>query len=72
MALFGERLSASDQASLAAAIEDLAIPQRVQLLLFGAIDNAALRAHIETQGVEWYRRREADSADSSGRDAGAG
>ena len=59
VALFGKRLSASDQANLAAAIEDLTIPQRVQLLLYGAIDSAALRTHIETQGVEWYRRGKA-------------
>ena len=72
VALFGERLSASDQASLAAAIEELTIPQRVQLLLYGTVDSADLRTHIETQGVEWYRRRDADAADGPDRDGGAG
>ena len=56
VALFGERLSVSDQANLAAAIEELTIPQRVQLLLYGSVESADLRKHIETQGVEWYRR----------------
>ena len=72
VALFGERLSARDQASLAAAIEELTIPQRVQLLLFGAVDSADLRKHIETQGVEWYRRGGAHAPDRPDPNAGAG
>ena len=72
VALFGDGLSMSDQVNLAAAIEELTIPQRVQLLLYGAIDSAEIRKHIETQGVEWYRRREADARDRPGRDGGAG
>ena len=58
VALFGDRLSMSDQANLAAAIEDLTIPQRVHLLLYGTVDSAAICKHIETHGVEWYRRRD--------------
>ena len=72
LALFGERLSASDQASLAAAIEELTIPQRVQLLLYGTVDSADLRTHIETQGIEWYRRRGEDAPAGPDRDGGAG
>ena len=56
LALFGDRLSMRDQANLAAAIEELTIPQRVQLLLYGTVDSIALREHIENQGVEWYRQ----------------
>ena len=70
--LFGDRLSASDQANLAAAIAELTIPQRVQLLLFGTVESIALRKYIETQGVEWYRRGDADAPDRPDRDAGAG
>ena len=71
LALFGDRLSMSDQVNLTATIDDLTIPQRVHLLLYGMIDNAALRNQIETQGVEWYRRRDADAGDRPGRDDGA-
>ena len=60
VALFGDRLSTSDHAHLAAAIEELTIPQRVHLLLCGTVDSAALREHIETQGIEWYRRQDAE------------
>lgn len=70
VALFGDRLSMSDQISLAAAIEDLTIPQRVNLLLSGTVDSTALRKHIESQGVEWYRRQGAEARDRPGRDAG--
>ena len=72
LALFGDRLSMSDQVNLTAAIDDLTIPQRVHLLLYGTIDSSALRNQIETQGVEWYRRRDSGARDRPGRDAGAG
>ena len=72
VALFGDRLSMSDQANLAAAIEELTIPQRVQLLLYETVDSIALRKHIENQGVEWYQRRDADTRDRPDRDGGVG
>ena len=72
VALFGERLSMSDQVNLSAAIDDLTIPQRVHLLLYGMIDSIALRNQIETQGVEWYRRQDVDAGDRPDRDDGAG
>lgn len=72
LALFGDRLLMSDQVNLTAAIDDLTIPQRVHLLLHGMIDNIALRNQIETHGVEWYRRRDADAGDRPDRDAEAG
>lgn len=72
VALFGDRLSLTDQANLAAAIEDLTIPQRVHFLLYGTVDSIALRKHVESHGVEWYRRRDADARDRPDRDGGAG
>ena len=72
LALFGDRLSVSDQVNLTAAIDDLTIPQRVHLLLYGMIDSIALRNRIETQGVEWYRRQGTGARNRPDRDAGAG
>ena len=57
IALFGDRLTLTDQANLAAAIDELPMAQRVDLLLYKTVDNDALRRHIEQHGVEWYRRR---------------
>jgi len=56
IALFGDRLTLTDQARLAAAAEELAIPQRVDFLLHSMIDSDTLRKHIERDGVEWYRQ----------------
>ena len=58
IALFGSRLTLTDQARLAAAIEEIPMAQVVDLVLYDSIDNPALRRHIREQGVEWYRRRE--------------
>ena len=57
IALFGDRLTLTDQANLAAAIDELPMAQRVDLLLHKTVNNDALRKHIEQHGVEWYRRR---------------
>ena len=57
IALFGDHLTLTDQASLAIAIDELPMAQRVDLLLHKTVDNDALREHIEQHGVEWYRRR---------------
>ena len=70
VALFGERLSMSDQFDLAAAIEELTIPQRVHLLLYATVDSIALREHIETEGIEWYRRRDTDGGNRPDCDSG--
>ena len=72
VALFGDCLSMRDQANLTAAIEDLTIPQRVHLLLYETVDSITLRKHIKTQGVEWYRRRDAEAPARPGRDGGVG
>ena len=56
IALFGSRLTLTDQACLAAVIEEIPMAQSVDLVLYDSIDNPALRRHIRTQGIEWYRR----------------
>ena len=54
--LFGDTLSLTDQAKLAAAMDDLSIPQRVDLLRHKAIRNKKLHAHIKKHGVVWFER----------------
>ena len=56
IALFGDRLTLTDQAHLAATCDDLPMAQSVDLVLHNTIDNPALVDHIRTHGVEWYRR----------------
>ena len=58
IALFGDRLSLTDQARLAAAIEEIPMAQSVDLVLHRAIDHQPLLDHIRTHGIEWYRRPE--------------
>ena len=57
IALFGDRLTLTDQARLGSVLDTLTVPQRVDLLLHAMIDSDELREHIEVQGVEWYRRQ---------------
>ncbi len=52
LALFGDRLTLTDQAMLADAMENLSIPQRVDLLLYKDLDSDALLEHIAKNGVE--------------------
>ncbi|MCK5243661.1 MAG: restriction endonuclease subunit S, partial [Desulfobacterales bacterium] len=56
IALFGDNLTLTDQAKLAEAIDELSIPQRVDILLHKFIKNEKLIKHIKRHGVEWYRR----------------
>ncbi len=56
IALFGDKLSLTDQARLAAAIDEIPMAQSVDLLLHRTIDHQPLIDHIRTHGVEWYRR----------------
>ena len=62
IALFGQQLTLRDQASLAAACEELPMAQSVDLVLYSTIDNPALVEHICSDGVEWYRRGGGDVA----------
>ncbi len=56
LALFGDRLTLTDQTRMAAAIEALTIPQRVDLLLYTHIENEKLKEHIKKHGMDWFRR----------------
>ena len=58
LALYGDELTFSDLAKLNARIEETTIPQRVDLVLVKEIDNPKLLAHIEKEGVEWFRRED--------------
>ncbi len=56
IALFGDRLTLTDQARLAAAVEEIPMAQSVDLLLYESIQDRTLREHIRSQGVEWFAR----------------
>ena len=57
LALFGESLTLTDQARLAAALDAIPMAQTIDLVLHGSIDNPALLEHIKLYGVQWYVRR---------------
>ncbi|MBL0713904.1 MAG: nucleotidyltransferase domain-containing protein [Desulfosarcina sp.] len=54
--LFGDTLSLTDQAKLAAVMDGLSIPQRVDLLRHKMIRNKKLHEHIKKHGVVWFER----------------
>ncbi len=56
IALFGERLTLTDQARLSAAVEEIPMAQSVDLILYDSLRDRTLRKHIGCQGVEWYAR----------------
>ena len=62
IALIGERLTLDDLAHLAAIIDELTVPQEVDLLLYATINDGTLREHIDKQGIEWYRRLGSEDA----------
>ena len=59
IALFGDRLTLTDQARLAAAVEGIPMAQTVDFLLYDSIRDRALREHIRRRGAEWYARPDA-------------
>ena len=63
LALFGDELTLTDQARLAAAIDKLPMAQQVDLLLYKSIDNDKLKQHIKKHGKEWFCRGWGMSAD---------
>ena len=65
IALFGDRLTLTDQARLAAAVEEISMAQTVDLLLYDSIQDRALREHIRRQGIAWYERSTHEGYDSS-------
>ena len=52
--LFGHRLTLTDQAQLAAALDEIPMAQSVDLLLYDSIRDRTLREHIARRGVELY------------------
>ena len=70
IALFGDRLTLTDQARLAAALDEISMAQSVDLLLYDSVTNRTLREHIRRQGVEWYARPTRDEAYDTSPDFG--
>ena len=56
IALFGSELTLTDQARLAAALDEIPMAQSVDLLLYDSVTNRTLREHIRRHGVEWFAR----------------
>ena len=56
IALFGDRLTLTDQARLAAAVEEIPMAQSVDLILYDSVRDRALLEHIRDEGVEWFVR----------------
>ncbi|MFZ1731381.1 MAG: nucleotidyltransferase domain-containing protein [Bacteroidota bacterium] len=54
--LYGDTLTLTDQAGLAAKMEALPIPQRVDLLRYNTIRNQALLDHIHREGKLLYEK----------------
>ena len=67
IALIGDRLTMTDQARLAAALDEIPMAQSVDLLLYDSILDRTLREHIRRQGVEWYVRSSDTRAASQAR-----
>ena len=70
IALFGDRLTLTDQARLSAVLDKFPMAQSVDLLLYDSIQDWTLREHIRRQGIEWYalpsRDESHDPASASG------
>ncbi len=58
IALFGDRLTLTDQARLAAALDEIPMAQSVDLLLCNSIKSPTLLHHIQAHGIELYAFRE--------------
>ncbi len=56
IALFGNRLTRTDQVRLAAALEEIPMAQTVDLVLYDSIRNKELESHIRRHGIEWFAR----------------
>ncbi len=56
IALFGNRLTRTDQVRLAAALEEIPMAQTVDLVLYHSIRNKELESHIRRHGIEWFAR----------------
>lgn len=58
--LYGAELTPTDRSKLATAIDELSMPQQVDLLLHKSIKKRELLDHIKAHGVEWWRRSRGD------------
>jgi len=56
LALLGDQLTLDDESSLAKQLEQLSMPQEVDLLRYENLQSEKLREHIQECGKEWYRR----------------
>lgn len=56
LVLLGDELTLTDQADVAQAVEELSMPQQVDLLLHASIKNENLLKHIREHGVVWLAR----------------
>lgn len=56
LALFGDSLTLRDQLDLAVAMEELTVPQRIDLRRHRDIVDSRVLEEIARHGVEWYTR----------------
>jgi len=70
--LVGEQLTLTDQARLSTAIDEIPMAQAVDLMLYDAVRDQALRDHIRHDGVEWLAPRREVERDQSVAVAGDG
>lgn len=56
LALFGDKLTLSDQAILVEQIHQSVVPFEVDLLRFSSVSNSKLLEHIIRDGVVWYSK----------------
>ena len=56
LCLYGDSLTLTDQATLSATMEELPIPQRVELVLHRAIKEDALLDHVRREGKVLFAR----------------
>ena len=57
IALFGDQLTLTDHARLAATLDQIPMAQTVDIVLHKSIQNPSLLEHIHQHGIEWYARR---------------
>ncbi len=65
LTLFGEAVSFNDLLKIMTEMDDLLLPQTMDLSIFRMIDHEGLRGHIERVGQEFYRRQNAGALQKS-------
>ncbi|MCZ0935407.1 MAG: restriction endonuclease subunit S [Gemmatimonadetes bacterium] len=63
IALFGDRLTLTDQAHLAVAVDEIPMAQSVDLILYDSVSDRTLREHIRREGIEWYTQPRSTHSD---------